>query len=199
MAGGRRWIGGGLVVVAALVLIVWALLQTPAPLRRGVTGAQPAATERPHPPASPTPGRLPPVRVEGTAIITVDPQGRPQWDIRADTVAVHDDARTVAMTAVEGTFFEAGEPSVSFVAPRGAFYIASRNVTLEGGAHARAAGGRALSADTVTWILKARQIEAKGNVVFRQERMVVRADRLLADTALRNATLSGNIRVTVAE
>ena len=56
-----------------------------------------------------------------------------------------------------------------------------------------------MSADTVTWILKARQIEAKGNVVFRQERMVVRADRLLADTALRNATLSGNIRVTVAE
>lgn len=199
MAGGRRWIGIGLAVVAVLVLVVWALLQTPAPLRRGVTDARPAATQRPHPPAGPVPGRLPPVRVEGTAIITVDPQGRKQWDIRAEAVSVHGDAGTVAMRAVDGTFFEAGEPSVSFVAPRGSFFIASRNVTLEGGAHARAAGGRALSADRVRWILKAGQIEAKGNVVFRQERMVVHADRLVADTALRNATLSGNVRVTVAE
>jgi LPS export ABC transporter protein LptC len=199
MAGDRRWIGIGLVVVAAIVLTVWALLQTPAPSRLEGTSAPPAAAERPRPPASPTPGRLPPVRVEGTAIMTVDPQGRPQWDIRAEVVSVRGDTRTVAMTAVEGTFFEEGEPSVSFAAPRGAFFIASRNVTLEGGAHARAAGGRALSADTVTWIPKARQIEAQGNVVFRQDGMIVRADRLRADTALRNATLSGNIRVTVAE
>lgn len=198
MAGGRRWIGIGL-VVAALALVVWALLRTPEPANRAATGPQPPTTERPHPAASLTPGRLPPVRVEGTTITTVDPQGRPQWDIRADTVSVHGDAGRVTMTAVDGTFFEAGDPSVSFAAPRGAFFIASRNVTLEGGAHARAAGGRALSADTVTWMLKARQIEAKGNVVFRQDGMVVHADRLLADTALRNATLSGNIRVTVAE
>jgi LPS export ABC transporter protein LptC len=199
MTGGTRWIGIGLLVVGGALLAVWALLQAPALPRPAATDPQPVIIQRPGSQASPAPPRLPPVRVEGTAIVTVDQQGRPQWDIRAEVVAVRGDARTVTMTSVEGTYFEAGEPSVSFAAPRGSFFMGSRNLTLEGGARARAVSGRALSADTVTWSLKAKQIEAAGNVVFHQEGMVVRADRLRADTALRNATLSGNIRVTVAE
>lgn len=199
MSGARRWIGIGLGIATALAAVVWLLLQTPAPVKPGGAEAQPAAPPVRRPEGGPTPARLPPIQVEGTAISTVDPQGRRQWDIRAETVSVRGDGRTVAMIAVEGTFFEAGEASVSFAAPRGTFFIASRNVTLEGRAHARAASGRTLSADAVAWNLKAGQIEATGNVVFRQEGMIVRADRMLSDTALQHVTLRGNIRVTVAE
>jgi LPS export ABC transporter protein LptC len=137
--------------------------------------------------------------VSGTTITTADPTGRPQWDIGAAAVVVDGAAGTVALTTVAGVFFEAGEPSVEFTAPRGTFFITSRNVALEGGVRARAANGRTLEADAVRWIPGNRQIEASGNVVLRQETLVVRADRLTADTALQHSRLRGNIRVTVVE
>lgn len=192
----RRWIIIGLVVIVVPV-IIWALLQTPTP---GRGGGEPAVvvTPPPEPTSTPTPA-IPPVRVSGTAITTADPSGRPQWDLRAASVVVDGTSGTVALTTVAGVFFEAGEPSVEFTAPRGTFFIASRNVALEGGVRARATNGRTLQADAVRWIPGNRQIEASGNVVLHQEKLIVRADRLTSDTALQHSRLRGNIRVTVVE
>ncbi|MDR7419942.1 MAG: LPS export ABC transporter periplasmic protein LptC [Armatimonadota bacterium] len=194
----RRWFLI-LIVVIAVPVVVWALLQTPAaPGRRG---EEPAPTPTPSPQPTPrrTPVGIPPVRVEGSAISTVDPQGRQQWDLRAETVAVDSAAGTVSLVTVIGVFFEAGEPSVEFTAPRGTFFIASRNVVLRGGVRARAANGRSLEADTVKWVPGNRQIEASGRVVLRQSGMIVRSDRLVSDTSLERTRLTGNIRVTVSE
>jgi LPS export ABC transporter protein LptC len=194
---GRRWVLVGL-IVAIVPAVIWALLQSPAPPGRG-EGSAPIATPSPQPSPAPTAVVIPPVRVERSVISTVDPQGRQQWDIRADSVAVSGTAGTVALAAVSGVFFEGGEPQVEFAAPRGTFFIESRNVTLEGGVRARATTGRTLEAQTVRWIPAARQVEASGQVVLRQGKMVVRADRLVSDTALEQTRLSGNIRVTVVE
>ncbi len=192
----RRWLVIGLVVVVVPV-IIWALLQTPTP---GRGGGDPVVVATPRPQPTPTPSpAIPPVRVAGTTITTVDPSGLPQWDLRAAAVVVDGTAGTVALTTVTGVFFEAGEPSVEFTAPRGTFFIASRNVALEGGVRARASTGRTLEADAVRWIPGNRQIEARGNVVLRQEALVVRADRLTSDTTLQHSRLRGNIRVTVVE
>jgi LPS export ABC transporter protein LptC len=187
------------VVVLAVPVVIWALLQVPAPARRDGSGPIPTVTPRPRPSPRPTPAGIPPVRVEGSAISTVDPQGLQQWDLRAETVAVDSAAGTVALTAVAGVFFEGGQPSVEFAAPRGTFYIATRDVTLEGGVKARAANGRTLEAVTVKWIPKTRRIEATGSVVLHQNGMIVRSDHLTSDTALQHAKLTGNIRVTVPE
>lgn len=197
---GRRWLPMGLLlVVVAVPVVIWALLQAPETMRRGggAPKAGPSVGARPSP--IPTPARIPPVRVEGTAISTVDASGRQQWDLRADAVAVDGVAGRVSLTAVVGTFFEAGVPSVTFSAPRGTFFIASRAVALEGGVRARAVSGRTLEAQRAKWTPGLRQIEATGNVVLRQGGMVMRADRLLSDTSLQHARLHGNIRVTVAE
>jgi LPS export ABC transporter protein LptC len=188
----------GLVVVLASV-IIWALLGAPSPVGRGGAGPRTPAAAPPQPTPRPTPTPIPPVRVKGTAISTVDPQGQPQWDLRAETVSVDGTAGTVALTVVKGAYFEAGAMTVQFTAPRGTFFIASRNVTLQGGVRAQAASGRTIEATMVKWTPKAKQIEAIGKVVLRQEGLVIRSDRLVADTALQHSKLSGNIRVTVVE
>jgi LPS export ABC transporter protein LptC len=194
----RRWFLI-LVVVAVVPVVIWALLQAPSPQPRGGAEPAPVPTAAPRPTPRRTPPGIPPVRVEGSAISTVDTQGRQQWDLRAETVAVDSAAGTVALTTVTGVFFEAGEPSVEFSAPRGTFFIGSRNVTLEGGARARAANGRTLEADVVRWIPRTRQLEASGNVVLRQGGITTRADRVVSDTALQHARFTGNVRVTISE
>jgi LPS export ABC transporter protein LptC len=197
---GRRWLLIGLLVVATPALI-WALLQAPETMRRGsgAPKAVPTAGAPPVPLPTPTAARIPPVRVEGTTISTTDASGRQQWDLRAEAVSVDGVAGRVSLTGVTGTFFEAGEPSVAFSAPRGTFFIASRVVALDGGVRARALNGRTLEARRARWTPGLRQIEATGNVVLRQEGMVMRADRLVSDTSLEHVRLHGNIRVTVAE
>jgi LPS export ABC transporter protein LptC len=187
------------VVVLVVPVVIWALLQVPAPARREGPGPVPTVTPRPRSSPRPTPAGIPPVRVEGSAISTVDARGLQQWDLRAETVAVDSAAGSVALTTVAGVFFEGGQPSVEFTAPRGTFDIATRNVTLEGGVKARAANGRTVEAQTMKWIPRARQIEAAGSVVLHQNGMIVRSDRLTSDTALQRAKLTGNIRVTVPE
>jgi LPS export ABC transporter protein LptC len=195
---GRRWVVIGLVVIVVPV-VIWALLQAPAPVRQAAPSPTPLATPAARATATPGTANIPPVRVEGSVIATVDSRGRQQWDIRADTVSVDGPRGTVTLTVVTGVFFEDGEPSVEFSAPRGTFFIGSRNVKLEGGVRAKSVTGRTLDAQTATWTPNARQIAASGNVILRQPGMTVRADRLTADTSLQHTKLSGNIRVTVDE
>ncbi|MBI3998376.1 MAG: LPS export ABC transporter periplasmic protein LptC [Armatimonadetes bacterium] len=209
-----RWLALGL-AVAAIPVLVWVLLQpsapapgpTSAPARPASEDAAPSTVavaspatppvSRASPPARP--GGIPPVEVQHTSISSVDPQGRRQWDLRADSVVVDSSAGTATLTTVQGTYYQAGEPAMTFAAPRGTFYIATRNATLTGGVRARSTSGRSLEAEVVKWFPKVQQIEASGHVVLRQAGMTVRADRLTADVALQRTRLSGNIRVTVAE
>jgi len=199
MSGSGRWIAIGL-GIAVIPLVIWALLSAPepAPGRPGsAPGPVASPTARTSP--SPRPARLPPIEVEGTAISTVDAAGRRQWDIRAESVAVDGASSTAALTAVEGTYFQAGEPAIVFSAPRGTFYVASRNVTLSGRVRARATSGQTLEADLVRWFPKTQQIEASGSVTLRQAGMIVQGDHLVADVSLQRTRMSGNIRVTVAQ
>ncbi len=199
MSRSGRWIAIGL-GIAVVPLVIWALLQAPDPAP-GQAGSVPgpAASPTAQPSPSPRPARLPPIEVEGTAISTVDAAGRRQWDIRAESVAVDGAFSTATLVAVEGTYFQAGEPAIAFSAPRGTFYVATRNVTLSGRVRARATSGYTLEADVVRWFPKTQQIEASGSVTLRQSGMIVHGDHLVADVSLQRTRMSGNIRVTVAQ
>lgn len=199
MSRSGRWIAIGL-GIAVIPLVIWAMLQAPepAPGRPGsVLGPAASPTVRPSP--SPRAARLPPIEVEGAAISTVDAAGRRQWDIRAESVAVDGASSTATLAAVEGTYFQAGEPAIAFSAPHGTFYVATRNVTLSGRVRARATSGQTLEADVVRWFPKTQRIEASGSVTLRQSGIIVQGDHLVADVSLQRTRMSGNIRVTVAQ
>lgn len=220
MSGRGRWIGLGL-IVACVAAAGWVFLRSAAPeppLPSGAPGVgaspTPAAGTRaagraasPPPqagaPSAPAPqppaGQIPPVEVERTTVTTVDAQGRRQWELRADEVVVDGTSNTAVLTRVRGTYYQRGEPAISFSAARGTFYVLTRVVALAGGVRARAASGRTFEAQTVEWSPKTQQVTATGDVVLRQKGLTLRADRLTADTSLRRANLQGNIRVVVEE
>lgn len=189
----------GAAAVALVGVVIYALLQSPLPAPPSAeVSPSPGATPTPRPTATPAP-RVPSVRVDRTTISTVDPRGQRQWDIRADSVAVDGDANRVSLSAVDGAFYERGAVAVEFTAPEGTFDIATRNLTLAGGVAARTTTGRTLTAEVVRWVPREQRLEATGNVVLRQGQLVVRADRLVSDTALQRPRASGNVRVTATE
>lgn len=203
MARSGRWIGAALAVVAA-TLVVWALLRNPnTPPRPGVAVPTPALTQTPgqRPPASPSPraGVVPQAVIKGTTISSVDEKGRRQWELQATSVVVDSAAGTATLTTVAGTYFKEGKPAISFTAPRGTFFIVTRNVTLSERVQARSVSGHRLEANLMRWVHKTQQIEASGAIVLHQRGLTIYADRLTADAALQRTRLEGNIRVTVAE
>lgn len=201
MAGRWRVIGFGLIVAGMAAALGIYLTRTATEPER--QGAAPVATVTPAPGPVPTPspraGQIPAVEVEKTTVTTVDAQGRRQWELRADEVAVDGTSNTAVLKKVQGTYYQRGQPEIAFSAARGSFNIQTRVVVLSGGVRARAASGRAVEADNVEWSPKSQQVVATGAVVFRQKGLTLRADRLTADTSLRHANLVGNIRVVVEE
>lgn len=196
-----RWL---LIVLlaAAIPLLLWVLLRGPvreqgaaAPiLRRTVT-----ATPVPQSTSTPAGGQIPPVEAEQPTLTTADEKGRRQWEIHADTVVVDSTANLAKLTNVRGTYYQKGDPVVTFTAPRGTFDIRSRDVALMDGVHASATAGRSIDARVVNWYTKKETIEAVGSVVLRQKGLTVHADRVTTDLKLTNAKLQGNVRVDVAE
>ncbi|MGH2349878.1 MAG: LPS export ABC transporter periplasmic protein LptC, partial [bacterium] len=171
MAGRGRVIGVGL-IVAGIIVVVGAYLQmtTSEPSRQpAAPTALPAATPTPAPAPSPRAGQMPTVEVERTTVTAVDAQGRRQWELRADEVVVDGTSNTAVLTKVQGTYFQRGQPSISFSAARGTFNVATRVVALAGGVRARAASGRTVEADNVEWVPKTQQVIASGAVVLRQK------------------------------
>lgn len=202
----RRAVPAAVLAVLGLA-ILWYVSRSGSPA--GTVGTRPT----PSPPAaSPTavltpaaaPGSsgspsLPPITVEESRIRGTDPAGGVQWELRAASLEVDADREEVRLERVEGTFLERGKTAVTFTAPRAIFQMKTRDIILSGGVRARAAGGRAVEAQQVQWAAARRLLIATGRVRLTQERMIVRADRLESDIALRRTRLTGHISVTIRE
>jgi LPS export ABC transporter protein LptC len=156
--------------------------------------ARPSAISR----ATATPA-LPSIRIEESRIRGADPAGRVQWELRATGLQVDADREEVRLTGVEGTFLEKGKPAVTFIAPRALFAMQTRDIILTGGVRARAGDDRSVEAREIRYLAARRVLIASGGVRLMQERMIVRADRLESDVALRRTRLTGHITVTIRE
>ena len=196
------------IAVAALILAgVWVLMRGGPPAVRGPRGTPPPSPIVSRP-ATSTPAAisratsapaLPPITVEESRIRGADPSGQVQWELRALSLQVDADREEVRLTGVEGTFLEKGKPAVTFTAPRALFAMQTRDITLSGGVRARAGAGRSVEAQEVRYLAARRVLVASGGVRLTQERMIVRADRLESDVALRRTRLIGHITVTIRE
>ncbi|MBI3975734.1 MAG: LPS export ABC transporter periplasmic protein LptC [Armatimonadetes bacterium] len=195
-------------VLAVLGLaILWYVSRSGFPVGTGgprPTHPPPAASPAAAPPPAAAPGSpgspsLPPITVEESRIRGADPAGGLQWELRAAALQVDADREEVRLEGVEGTFLERGKTAVTFTAPRAIFQMKTRDIILSGGVRARASGGRAVEAQQVRWLAARRLLIATGRVRLTQERMIVRADRLESDIALRRTRLRGHISVTIRE
>src|SRR3989304_702211 len=90
----------------------WGATATPALRATATPGARVARTPRA--------GAIPAAEIKGSSISSVDEQGRRQWELYAESVTVDSTAGTAGLTSVQGTYFQEGQPAISFTAPRGA-------------------------------------------------------------------------------
>jgi len=180
------------VVVAVVAGVRWWMSTIPTPPTRPAPAA--LAPQRPQAPEA----AIPYVEVEGSRLAGVDPTGRKLWELQAKSVQIDRDTDTVTFIDVGGQFYEKGAPKFMFRAARGVLQIASRNVHLTGGVSGRA-DGRTLQAPQVRYDAARGQLIASGGVTLTDPKMIVFADTVVTDPALRQTTFTGNIKVKVTQ
>jgi LPS export ABC transporter protein LptC len=195
---GRTILMVGVAVAMILAVIIGLRLTTPhstatAPPPR----SQPAPA--PDPVAGPGAPDQPFLNIEGTQLSGSDPRGRRLWDLKATTLQVDRTKNIVTMIDVSGQLFEDEKPALAFKAPRATFFAATKDVELTGGVIGRTPDGRTLRAPRVRWDARKGVVVASGGVTVTQPGMIIRADSLTSDAAMRRPTFRGNISVQVTQ
>lgn len=182
-----------MVIIAAAVG-----LRRTAPSSTATAPVPPAHAPAPAAPESPGPDQ-PFLKIEGTQLAGSDPKGRRLWDLKATTLQIDRTKNIVTMTDVSGQLYEKEKTALTFAAPRAKFFAASKDVELTGGVSGRTPDGRTLRAPVVRWDGRKGIFVASGGVTVTQPGMIIRADRLTSDAAMRRPTFSGNISVQVTQ
>lgn len=186
------------VAAAVIVAAVVGLRRTTPSSTAPAPAPQAQPTPAPPPPAPAEPDQ-PFLNIEGTQLSGSDPKGRRLWDLKATTLQVDRTKNIVTMINVSGQLFQNEKPALAFRAPKATFFAASKDVELSGGVFGRTPDGRTLQAPLVRWDARKAMFVASGGVTVTQPGMIIRADRLTSDAAMRRPTFSGNIRVQVTQ
>lgn len=164
-------------------------------------GPRPVGAAPKTPPASSVADNLG-VAGQDVTIFQTDPKlpGRFLFKIWARGINGTSQQGTFTATGVSALLFQKGRPTARLTAPVARADKASQTVIATGRVHVYSVTqpGTTLEADTVVWHAKTNQVEASGNVVYRNGKQgtTVRGPRFLANTALQTITSAGPGRVT---
>ena len=183
--------------MAVILAVVAGLRRTTPPST--ATAPPPQAQPAPAPAPAPAEPDQPFLNIEGTQLSGSDARGRRLWDLKATSLQVDRTKNIVTMINVSGQLFENQKPALAFKAPTATFFAASRDVQLSGGVFGRTPDGRTLRAPVVRWDHRNAIFVASGGVTVTQPGMIIRADRLTSDAAMRRPKFTGNISVQVTQ
>ena len=129
-------------------------------------------------------------------IVLRDPKGERAWVGTADRVRWSAQEAIIELTNVRCTFFEQGRRVLQASAPRARVNQENGRVVLSGGVRgASEVEDAQFEADEVEWDIATRRLVATGHITFvRGDWRVTGGERLEADTALRDAEMTGQMR-----
>lgn len=213
------WLGNlrRLALWAVPAVLVLALVWSAVPRGRGDDTAAPrlpAAAPAPGGAGAPSPGGGTPAPTQaGTPVgattgvtsgeiklgnlVGTDDRGHMRWQILADDMVLGQSQRTVALSHVRATFFNADGTRMRVTGAHGAYDTRTREITVAGDVHGVTSGGRELFADTVFYSPTSRQVEGRGHVRVVQERVIMYADSMVSDLSLGQTRFFGNVHMTL--
>lgn len=167
----------------------------------GGVGAPSPGGDGPAPPQAGTPARSTTGVTSGEIklgnLVGTDGQGHMRWQILADDMVLGQSQRTVALSQVRATFFNADGTHMRVTGAHGAYDTRTREITVTGEVHGVTSSGRELFADTVYYSPTVRQVEGRGHVRVVQERVIMYADSMVSDLALGQTRFFGNVHMTL--
>ena len=127
--------------------------------------------------------------------IKQDKDGKPLWELAADTIEIDPTTKNVNMINIKGTFFQANGGKVDITAPGAMLDSKTKDIVMTGKVQAVASDGTTFTAQETRWSGQQELFYGSGGVVVTKEDTVMTGEKIESDANLAKIKVIGNAKI----
>ena len=142
------------------------------------------------------------VKVEQAAIlsyvgnlISEEKDGKPFWELGAETIEVDINTKNVNMKNIKGVFYQANGGKIEIVAPQAVMDSKTKEIVMRGKVQATASDGAAFTAQEMRWSGSQQRLFGSGAVLLTKEDTVMTGDNIESDINMEKIKVYGNAKL----
>ena len=127
--------------------------------------------------------------------IKEEKDGKPLWDLAAETIEIDVTTKNVTMKNIKGTFYQADGGKVDITAPDAVLDSKTKDIMMTGKVQATASDGATFTAVETRWSGQQERFYGSGDVVVTKDDTVMTGDKIESDTTMKKIKVYGNAKV----
>lgn len=127
--------------------------------------------------------------------ITEVKDGKPLWELQAETIEMDMTTQNTNMKNIKGTFYQANGAKIDITAPAAVLDNKTKDITMTGTVHAVASDGATFTAQEAHWLGQAERFYGSGNVVVTKDDAVMTGDNIESDATMAKIKVSGHAKI----
>lgn len=126
--------------------------------------------------------------------------GKSIWKFDANKAVINRTKDTLQLYGLKGHFLENENNIIEITTPKALLDLRNSNLNMYGGKITTIYGPKkVLTADKITWISKEETLSGTGNVLLKQENMMLKSRSFIADNELKMIKISGEPEISIDE
>ena len=172
---GKFFVGAG--VLLFLALVTWVVRSIPEP---------------PKPVAPSNEPRI--MSYEGNTL-SVEKDGKKQWELQADTISMNVDTQDAEMENLKGQFYEDDGRVVTLVAKHGIYRQNTKDIAVDGDVKVTNTDGAELTSQKLIWLAAEEKLVAEVDVRVKKEDMRASGDRIESSDGFNRIKIIGKAHI----
>jgi LPS export ABC transporter protein LptC len=121
--------------------------------------------------------------------------GKPSWEITADTIEVDPDTKLIYLKGIKATFYQDKGGKLETTAPLATMDGTTKDITMSGDVRATSTDGAVFTAQEAKWLAKDRRIFGSGGITLIRDDTVITGDTIETDNNMETYKIRGHARV----
>lgn len=127
--------------------------------------------------------------------ITEEKDGKPLWQLGAETIEIDVKTKNMNMKNIKGTFYQANGGKIDITAPGAVLDSKTKDIVMTGKVQATASDGTAFTAEETRWSGQQERFYGSGNVLFTKDDTVMTGDKIESDANMAKIKVYGNAKI----
>ena len=127
--------------------------------------------------------------------IKEEKDGKPLWEIAAETIEIDVTTKNVNMKNIKGTFYQTNGGKIDITAPGAVLDSKSKDIVMTGKVQAIASDGATFTAQQTHWSGQQRTFYGSGDVVLTKDGSVMTGDNIESDADMAKMKVYGNAKI----
>lgn len=131
----------------------------------------------------------------GNSIKQDNKEGKPLWELAADTIEIDVTTKNLNMKNIKGTFYQSNGGKVDITAPGAVLDSKTKDIVMTGKVQAIASDGTTFTAQETRWSGQQELFYGSGGVVVTKDDTVMTGDKIESDANMAKLKVFGNAKI----